>query len=474
MALVLAVALLLGGVCIVSLFRRRSSIKDIPGPPSTSWVYGNLLDLLLPHSYGDHEFEWQRRYGAVYRIKGCFGSDHLVVSDPLSIQYVLKGTVFQRGPMMDNLVDILYHEDSAVAQRDHQRARAALNPAFTASAVREFLPVFERTAEMLTTLLEESLAANTPTDICPVVGTATLSAIGEGISAIVSAICDLFHPEAMFGCTLQDMGEELVTNHHHLILMAGGYTRAHVIGTALIPYIPRTLLRLARHAPLRASRVVLKAQTLTQKLGTQLVNERLDALQHGLELNKDVFGSLLDPRAAGKSKYVMTRREVAAQTSLLLLAGQDTSANVLSFGLRNAEDVPNPPVKKITEIPIRKSQIIMLATASYQRLESLWGSDADEWKPSRWIEGTTYKGDAVGPYSNLLSFFGGPRVCLGWRFALLEMQVLTCELVGKFLFRAAGGPRCSPALRSHADADWTQWREELSPVCYPHFMKYLG
>ncbi|KAJ7262930.1 cytochrome P450, partial [Mycena rebaudengoi] len=243
------------------------------------------------------------------------------------------------------------------------------------------------------------------------------------------------------------MGEELVTNHHHLILMAGGYSRAHVIGTALIPYIPRTLLRLARHAPLRASRVVLKAQTLTQKLGTQLVNERLDALQHGLELNKDVFGSLLDPRAAGKSKYVMTGREVAAQTNLLLLAGQDTSANTLSFGLRELalhpefqnklraeihanfasraegdavyEHMPllNAFIKemlrmypiiplseqittkdtflplthpitttsgeKITEVPIRKGQIIMLAPASYQRLESLWGSDADEWKPSR-------------------------------------------------------------------------------------------
>ncbi|KAJ7262937.1 cytochrome P450 [Mycena rebaudengoi] len=484
MALVLLVALLLGGLGILSRFRRRSSVKDIPGPPSTSWIYGNLLDLLLPHSYGDHEFEWQRRYGAVYRIKGCFGSDQLVVSDPLSLQYVLKGTAFRRSPMLDNLIDILHEEESTVALRgeDHQRARAALNPAFTAIAVREFLPVLERTAEMLTALLEDALVAKSPTDICPMVGTATLSAVSE----------------AMFGCTLQDLGEELVANYRHLIVMAGSYSRAHIIGAVLIPYIPRTLLRLALRVPSRVSRVVLKAKTLNLQLGTRLVNERLDALQRGLELNKDIFSFLLDPRTAGKSRYAMTGRQVAAQTSLLLIAGQDTTANLLSFALRELaihpdfqnklraeihansashadgdavyEHMPllNAFIKemlrmypilplseqiatkdtflpltrpitttsgeRITEVPIQKGQIITLASGSYQRLESLWGSDADEWKPSRWIEGTMYKGDAVGPYSNLLSFFGGPRVCLGWRFALLEMQVLTCELVGKFSF----------------------------------------
>jgi hypothetical protein len=155
--------------------------------------------------------------------------------------------------MLDNLIDILHEEESTVALRgvfflavshsvlivtsgeDHQRARAALNPAFTAIAVREFLPVLERTAEMvrlyrahislaqclqpsqLTALLEDALVAKSPTDICPMVGTATLSAVSEGISAIVSVICYLFHRAAMFGCTLQDLGEELVTNYRHLM-----------------------------------------------------------------------------------------------------------------------------------------------------------------------------------------------------------------------------------------------------------------
>jgi hypothetical protein len=34
---------------------------------------GNMLELLLSKEYGEHEFQWQEKYGPVYSIKGCFG-----------------------------------------------------------------------------------------------------------------------------------------------------------------------------------------------------------------------------------------------------------------------------------------------------------------------------------------------------------------------------------------------------------------
>ncbi|KAF8173336.1 hypothetical protein K438DRAFT_2051345 [Mycena galopus ATCC 62051] len=40
----------------------------------------------------------------------------------------------------------------------------------------------------------------------------------------------------------------------------------------------------------------------------------------------------------------------------------------------------------------------------------------------------------IGPYANLGVFSGGPRTCLGWRFSILEIQVLLCELIGKLSF----------------------------------------
>jgi cytochrome P450 len=50
------------------------------------------------------------------------------------------------------------------------------------------------------------------------------------------------------------------------------------------------------------------------------------------------------------------------------------------------------------------------------REKSIWGEDAEEFRPLRWIEDNMKK-SAIGPYANLLTFWGGARTCVGWRFA---------------------------------------------------------
>ena len=51
------------------------------------------------------------------------------------------------------------------------------------------------------------------------------------------------------------------------------------------------------------------------------------------------------------------------------------------------------------------------------RLPQIWGPDADEFVPERWIEhekmGQTY----VGVTSNLMTFSAGLQACIGWRFS---------------------------------------------------------
>ncbi|KAJ7274665.1 cytochrome P450 [Mycena rebaudengoi] len=134
---------------------------------------------------------------------------------------------------------------------------------------------------------------------------------------------------------------------------------------------------------------------------------------------------LLVTTAAGSPAHLLSLAESITE----VMALEDTSLP-LTYGLTTTSG------KKIAELPIRKGQVICLAIGSYNRLESIWGPDAHELKPSRWLDGIPYTADAphIGPYSNLLSFYSGPRTCLGWRFALLEMQVIICELVSKFSF----------------------------------------
>jgi cytochrome P450 len=42
------------------------------------------------------------------------------------------------------------------------------------------------------------------------------------------------------------------------------------------------------------------------------------------------------------------------------------------------------------------------------RLESRWGEDAHQFRPSRWLDGTVSKGEAIGPYANLYAVLSIP------------------------------------------------------------------
>ncbi|KAJ6517886.1 hypothetical protein C8R47DRAFT_959926 [Mycena vitilis] len=66
-----------------------------------------------------------------------------------------------------------------------------------------------------------------------------------------------------------------------------------------------------------------------------------------------------------------------------------------------SEAITTTTGERLDKIPVQKGQILTMALAAYQRLPSRWGDDADEFKPSRWLDGKTYQGEAISPYANL-------------------------------------------------------------------------
>ncbi|KAJ7801618.1 hypothetical protein B0H13DRAFT_669036 [Mycena leptocephala] len=89
------------------------------------------------------------------RLKGCFGQDQLMISDPAGLKYVLNSQHFRRGPFKDSTAHLLYGDKSVVTvdEHAHKRLSAALNVGFTATAVRKHLPVFEKVARMVGSFL---------------------------------------------------------------------------------------------------------------------------------------------------------------------------------------------------------------------------------------------------------------------------------------------------------------------------------
>ncbi|KAL4096261.1 hypothetical protein PRIC1_009623 [Phytophthora ramorum] len=73
------------------------------------------------------------------------------------------------------------------------------------------------------------------------------------------------------------------------------------------------------------------------------------------------------------------------------------------------------------------------------RMSTVWGPDVDEFKPDRWIDPITGKGKVVSPFKFSV-FLGGPRICLGKKFALAEIKISLAKLLSQFDFKTVRDP----------------------------------
>ncbi|KAJ6492258.1 cytochrome P450, partial [Mycena sanguinolenta] len=444
------------------LLRRRNTFGNIPGPESHSWLFGNMLDLLMLGSvYGEQEFLWLKTYGSVYRLTGSFGDDRLMVADPMAIQYILNNPHFALSPLLQNVVYLVFGEHSMLGLRGqtHKRIRHEFNIGFTASAVRNYQSIFEKYAQAITQQLEGSDAE--PVDIAPLLGKATVAAIAE----------------VALGYSLEEVGEPYQTANTEILTSAAYHSPREFLVATMMMQLPPWLLRAAINLPTKAFDVSRRARYLALRLGERVVQGKEDSTGQGLGTDTDLFGLLLDPQSWDTTREKLTSEEIISQTGTIMIGGQESTTNTMlsraeihsiaetgsnssydSMPLLNAfikeslrfypaepltermaiqdtvmplsESITTVTGERISQITIRKGQIVTVAIASYQRHESRWGENPYEFRPARWLEGTVSKGNAIGPYSNLLTFLGGPHTCLG----LLEMQVVICELVGKFSF----------------------------------------
>ncbi|KAI0721329.1 cytochrome P450 [Cerioporus squamosus] len=99
-----------------------------------------------------------------------------------------------------------------------------------------------------------------------------------------------------------------------------------------------------------------------------------------------------------------------------------------------SEPIVSTTGEEIHAIPIKAGQCIIASIAGYNRLRSVWGEDADEFNPDRFLRIDPTKQTRVGVFGNLMTFSAGIRGCIGWRFSLIEMQALTAELLENFEF----------------------------------------
>ncbi|KAG6900250.1 hypothetical protein C0993_000891 [Termitomyces sp. T159_Od127] len=93
--------------------------------------------------------------------------------------------------------------------------------------------------------------------------------------------------------------------------------------------------------------------------------------------------------------------------------------------------------REMDSILVPKDTKIFIAILNANRDPLLWGADSLQWKPERWLvplPKALHEARMPGIYSHLLTFLGGGRACIGFKFSQLEMKVVLSTLISQFRF----------------------------------------
>ncbi|XP_024379187.1 cytochrome P450 704B1 [Physcomitrium patens] len=87
-------------------------------------------------------------------------------------------------------------------------------------------------------------------------------------------------------------------------------------------------------------------------------------------------------------------------------------------------------------IKVKKGDFVQYVPYSMGRMPFLWGPDALEFKPERWLKDGVYQ--SVSPYIHS-AFQAGPRICLGKDSAYLQLKVTAALITHFFKFHLVPG-----------------------------------
>ncbi|KAI0328038.1 cytochrome P450 [Cubamyces sp. BRFM 1775] len=166
-------------------------------------------------------------------------------------------------------------------------------------------------------------------------------------------------------------------------------------------------------------------------------------VQHKLrkEILEAAQGEDLDYDALVSLPYLdaVCRETLRLHTPIGMVFRETRQATVLPL----SEPITGVDGTQIGEIVVPKDTTLLVGILACNRNKAIWGEDAMEWKPERWLSplpDTVMEAKVPGIYSHLMTFLGGGRSCIGFKFSQLEMKVVLSLLLMKFTFAPSDKP----------------------------------
>ncbi|KAF9288020.1 hypothetical protein BGZ68_000917 [Mortierella alpina] len=432
---------LLAYILYVLVKYRRSAYgvrprPDIKGPPGWPLV-GNLLEemrnppnQILQRQLADHE-----KYGSVYSIALPGFGRIINILDPKMVDHILRVNfwAYEKGLEAKKMMEPLAGEGIFSADGEHWKwQRKLASNIFSVNAFRHYTSdVFCREGEAVIKYLNSAADTGRTIDMQQLFYCFTLDSFGE-----------IAFGES-FGC-LEDPEKEVEfaaafdrLNHVLALRSMNPFWQISERWTGTADKIKNDS-KVVREFALRIIQNRQKQeQTVDHEQKEQQAPRSKDLLQLFLDLSlegetlsddmlvdnilKQLTEETDDVLAGALPTYESVKRQKYAEACFYEALRLYPSVPV-NFKVCVADDILPDGTK------VYKGDFVGWNSYAMGRTSSVWGSDAKEFKPERWMEGSKPSS------SKFISFHHGPRTCLGQQFATIEAITLMSMLVQHFTF----------------------------------------
>ncbi|KAF8177631.1 cytochrome P450 [Pholiota molesta] len=457
-----------------------SPLRDLPGPPNKSIIFGNFKELFSGESSAIQE-KWTEEYGTTITYKGLLGVSRLYTTDLKAINHFL--------------VDAQTYEKPAAAVYEIKRAlgegvllvegeeHKKQNPAFGPQQIRGLTEILVEKSIQLRDRWTEEISKQTK----DYEGPAKIDAL-SWLSRTTLDIIGLAGFNYNFD-SLTDSPEKNELSEAFAVMFRTSST------TRLVP-----MLRFSDKETKLASDTMLR-------IGSQLLAESKAAnAKQDLDTKstqaRDILSILVRANSTTDlpENQRLSDKDVLAQIPTFMVAGHETTSVATTWALfaltqdRDSQDklraeltsvsTDNPTMDELNSLPyldavvretlrvhapvpttmrvakrddvvplsepytdkkgrkhhtitIKEGQIVMIPILAINRAKHLWGEDALEFKPERWQNIPEAVSNIPGIWGNMMTFNGGPKACIGYRFSLVETKALLFTLIRAFEFDLA-------------------------------------
>ncbi|KAI0824243.1 cytochrome P450 [Trametes gibbosa] len=470
----------------------------LPGPPNPSLIYGNMKDIAAVDNTSLPD-QWATQYGKNFVDHDFFMWPRLWSLDSRAIHHILTHPNDFPRPEENNknLLDVLGRGLLSVQGDEHKKQRRILNPAFGPAQIRDLTHIFFEKSFLLRELWTVAARSGTTrVNVNKDLSRLTLDIIGvAGFGYNFNALDPQGKPNELsvafrrlFLSTpsisaltpflrlwLPFLKVILKTKRVATVKYASGVF--HRVGAELVTERKASIMREAseKHLSGVGRKDLQGRDLLTLLIRANMAQDVPDSQRLS---DSDVINQIPTFLLAGHettsisstwalyalSRYPSIQRKLREE---LLSVQTETPTmdelNALPYldGVVREALRLHSPVTMLTriaakddvipvsepftdregkvrhEIWIAKGNRVVIPILTVHRSKEIWGEDVLEFKPERWLQPPDAVSAIPGVWGHLLTFIGGPRACIGYRFSLVELKAILFTLIRAFEFELA-------------------------------------